>query len=150
MGDLVSLQDGKRATLVEGNRVTVAKCLFDLSQQIARGDLEHQPYAVVVALVSPAKVEITWTGIQTHDELTAVRMQLNETIHANRARHEPRDMVQWSREQETRQRAEQDAYLAAHPWVCEAAPTCRKRFKSERGARIHERTCHWLRQSHTG
>jgi hypothetical protein len=143
---MVSLTALRKASLPDELRGHLAKWLLDLSQLVAGDRLEQAPYGVVVALVGQDGPEITWRGHLTYEELSEVEMALREQRCAQQFKKEVQDVVRQSRERKAREVRDHDAYLAEHPWLCAASPTCWKRFKTEYGAKIHERRCRYLKR----
>lgn len=143
---LIKFQEERQELRTVENRPALAKYLFELSQAISSGVLVNPPYATVVALINTDEPEILWAGSPSIQDLQDVRDALNDKIYAARYKVETQtSTVKRLREERENNKRRQEEYEDAHPWICEHAG-CKRRFKSERGAKQHEAKC-WRRGS---
>jgi hypothetical protein len=129
------------------DRKKLAKFLFDLSQQVAKGELENPPYGALVILCNPNEPEIAWKGMSPVD-LSEARMVLDEEYMrvVYGAKGSKTSAVQRSRARQAENRRAKREYEREQPWICESTD-CGRRFRTERGATRHERVCRCLRRA---
>lgn len=142
---LIKLHEEKQALRTVENRPALAKYLFELSQLVAQGSLVNAPYGVVVALINTDEPEILWAGAPSLQDLQDACHALNDKIYERRFKTTIKiSTVKRIREERERTKLMQEQYEDEHPWCCEH-DGCKRRFKSERGAKQHEATC-WRRK----
>lgn len=139
-GLLVQLNPSKHPEVQAKKQAEMTKFLLTLSQDVASGMLVCEPHAVVVAFIGPEGPEIVWTGAPTRKELQEIPLELTDMLQDPRFKVHKEGTVQRVRRYEQEQEQKQQQYLYAHPWLCEGEK-CQRRFKTARGAEIHERTC---------
>lgn len=132
------------STFQPEKRQAVAELLNHLADLAATDTIEGGVRAAVVVLATDDGPQIAWGGDVGWDDLTDAAAAVG-TAHVT-ARWRPdadiQDEVRLRWEQRraafAAQEAERQEGLASKPWVCSACP---RRFRTERGAKQHERTC---------
>lgn len=141
---IIKFQEERQALRTVSSRPSLAKYLFELSQMVASGTLVKAPYAIVVTLLNADEPEVVWEGAPSVQDLEDAMYSIRDKIEEIRFKvKKPKSTVKQMRESRERMTLEKMRYEDAHPWVCEHFG-CKKRFKSERGAKQHEASC-WRR-----
>mgnify|MGYP001576044996 CR=1 FL=1 len=138
---IIKLHEEKKVLRTVENRPALAKYLFELSQTVASGECVQPPYAIMVDFVNTDEPEILWTGGLTIEEMEEVVYALRDKINAIRFGKPLREStVKRVRRNKEENRLAVERYQDEHPWLCEWSG-CRRRFKTERGAKRHEARC---------
>ena len=138
---IIKLNEENQALRTVENRPALAKYLFELSQTVASGDCANPPYAIVVAFINTDEPEILWAGAPTIKELEEVKYAIGDKIDAARFKTPMKEStVKRVRRHEDENRIALETYHDEHQWICEHSG-CKRRFKSERGAKQHEARC---------
>lgn len=134
-------------------RTAVADQLQYLADMIRDNNLVIDPKGVVVGFVAENgdEPQIGCYGRMTWDEIHEVDMTINDHWRERYHREAYKQRVSTVarlRRYEAERTQEAAVYLDEHPWLCEHHG-CSRRFKSEKAAKVHERTC-WRKQADPG
>lgn len=114
----------------------IAATLYGYHQAAIDGKYEwvdgDEPKAVLIIPICSGGPTVDWGGYVTKDDLRAVVSKLQDVIDPDR--------VRIREENERYYRERRDAYEKANPFPC-SHPECSKRFETDTGRKIHERSC---------
>ncbi|MDO8357272.1 MAG: hypothetical protein Q7U76_12855 [Nitrospirota bacterium] len=113
---------------------------MDLSQHLSNGGMVTDAHAVLVAFIGPDGPEVLWNGVANTEQLKEVGFALGDLLQDSRYAIHKESTVERVRKNKQADKERERKYLEDHPWLC-TGDRCTRRFKTERGAEIHERTC---------
>lgn len=122
-------------------RPKVAQFLWDAYRGFTKGLFhEGQPHGVLIIRFGEGDPIVNAMGLTAEDwgkAKLAIDDARNPGMKALRR--------QWTEEREEAERQRREQYEKEHPFAC-SHQHCRKRFATEKGKSIHERSCHWIKQ----
>lgn len=122
-----------------------ATFLREIAGYIEQDELERDPHIVFLALIDSEGPYLAWKGIMRWDDLTEVQLQIGDYIYEHRYKglRKAIGSVERRRQRKREDERTEQLYIEQHPWVCDAK-NCHRRFKTEQGAKCHEKSCRWL------
>lgn len=117
----------------------IAKLLSNLLEGVTGDSFEDGRLraVLVVRFHEGAPPIVNCIGIRPDTDLSAAKLAIDDAQHPERKKHRQ----EWDAER----KAEREAYEAAHPFKC-SNERCPKRFSTERGRAIHERSCRYIKR----
>lgn len=130
------------------NKGNLVKWLMGLAQEVSNGLMETDAHAIMVAFIGPDGPEVIWNGIADRDQLREVPLAIYDLLADPRYKIHTESSVELTRKFKQQEQERVQKYLEEYPWLC-GGDRCQHRFKTERGALIHERRCWHMKQNTT-
>lgn len=152
----IRLADKAKLRDVQKNKLDILRYLNSIASAIADGNLEHPANAVALVTMGPDGPNVYYQGFTSWDELKDAATFLKDGIwnaywNARNGVAEDEDEIdnaptrgaqhRWKQKNDYNrmQEAKKLKHAKENPWCCE---WCERRFTTERGTKIHERSCY--------